>query len=240
MKEISLTQGKITLVSDIDYSYLNQFKWYAAKMGRGFYAVREVKGKRVSMHRAIAERMGLDIEGKDVDHKDTNSLNNQRENLRPATDAEQSRNTKPQANNKSGYKGVYRVFNRWRATIKSNNATMELGSYATPEEAAHAYDRAARYCFGEFAYTNFEGTESSPPHEIAKESSNRFKANKVSKYRGIVFHKTIFRRKRWQAHVKKNGKQISLGYYTTEEEAARAYNELAPKYIKNFIPNVIG
>ena len=60
MKEIKLTQGKVALVDDEDFEYLNQFKWQAKySKGHTFYAYRtsqQINGsKRVSvaMHREI-------------------------------------------------------------------------------------------------------------------------------------------------------------------------------------------
>ncbi len=40
MKEIKLTQGKVALVDDEDYEYLNQFKWCAMNLKGYFYAGR--------------------------------------------------------------------------------------------------------------------------------------------------------------------------------------------------------
>lgn len=52
MKEIKLTQGKITLVDDKDFKYLNQWKWCAHKGGRTYYVVRNGRdetGKRITI-----------------------------------------------------------------------------------------------------------------------------------------------------------------------------------------------
>jgi len=86
MKEIKLTQGKVTLVDDEDYEYLNQWKWYAHKQGNTFYAKRYYhfgrKTNRIKiMHREIMNTP-LHLE---VHHIDHNGLNNQRSNLRNCT-----------------------------------------------------------------------------------------------------------------------------------------------------------
>lgn len=37
MKQIPLTQGKFTIVDDIDYSELNKYKWCAVKFRNAWY-----------------------------------------------------------------------------------------------------------------------------------------------------------------------------------------------------------
>lgn len=160
MKTISLTQGKVTLVDDADFEWLNQWKWHAQwdRRAKKFYARRcEWKDgkiwKRIVMHRVIAAATGL----AQVDHKDNDGLNNQRENLRPCTAQQNCANRKKRPGLTSRFKGVRKFRsgpNPWMAQIKINSRAVHLGCFPTEELAAEAYDRAAVRAHGEFARTN--------------------------------------------------------------------------------------
>lgn len=65
------------------------------------------------------------------------------------------------SHNSSGYKGVsfYRSTKRWRASILANEKQRHLGFYATPEEAALAYNERARELWGVDAFQNAIPTE---------------------------------------------------------------------------------
>jgi hypothetical protein len=92
-----------------------------------------------------------------TDHRDGDGLNNCRANLRPATNKQNQGNGRRPSHNTSGYKGVTwdRGINRWRARIAVNRRMRNLGVYNSVENAARAYDEAAREIFGEFACVNF-------------------------------------------------------------------------------------
>ncbi len=57
---------------------------------------------------------------------------------------------------KSGYRGVHycKERNKWIAKIHCDGKHINLGRYDTPEQAAEAYNKAASFYFGEFAYLN--------------------------------------------------------------------------------------
>jgi hypothetical protein len=154
MKEIELTQGKVAIVDDDDYEWLNQWKWHF----HNGYAVRteceKRKFKTISMH---AQILGWSF-GVDVDHLDLNKLNNTRSNLRKCTHSQNQHNRSKYANNISGYKGVFwhKHEKKWQAAIKANGKIIYLGYYADAQDAARAYDAAALKYHGEFARLNFQ------------------------------------------------------------------------------------
>ena len=156
MKEIVLTQGKVALVDDEDYEYLNQWKWRTTKSRKKYYASRAsyVSGKRktIFMHRVI---MNTPV-GMETDHIDGNELNNVRSNLRIVTSRQNKLNVKPYANRK--YVGVYIYHKKGHSYIKAsihhNGRNISLGNYPSEEEAALAYNEAALKYRGEYAYLN--------------------------------------------------------------------------------------
>jgi hypothetical protein len=146
---IPLTQGKQTIVDDEDFEELSKFRW---RCSDGGYVVRGYASK-IKMHRVV---IGAPI-GMEVDHVNGYTLDNRKENLRLCTHAENGRNRKLNADNKSGYKGVSwdNKIGKWRVTIKANLHRIHLGYFADPVEAARVYDDAARKYYKEFSRTNF-------------------------------------------------------------------------------------
>lgn len=93
----------------------------------------------------------------EVDHKDTDKLNNRIDNLRIATRSQNGANRHPQSNNTSGYKNVrYNKKDRaFEAFIMVDRKQYYLGRSKNPEDCARLYDAAAIKYFGEFARLNF-------------------------------------------------------------------------------------
>jgi hypothetical protein len=150
-RTISLTQGQVTLVDADDYDYLIQWDWHAlwSPKLQKFYACRN---DRTYMHRLI-----LSCEGGDYcDHKNRNTLDNRRDNLRKCTQAQNCANGVRHRDNKSGFKGVHwdNYTGRWKAEICCRGVRKNLGRFNSAKEAAAAYDEAAQALFGEFARLN--------------------------------------------------------------------------------------
>jgi len=152
MKEIKLTQGKVALVDDDDYEYLNQFKWTLKTWSKSnsLYAVRykKINGEYrvIPMHRVI---MNTPI-GLEVDHKDHNGLNNQKCNLRNCTHSDNIRNRRPSKTGTSKYLGVSYVTVRGNRYITAHCGKINLGYFDTEENAAKAYLDYADSVYGEF------------------------------------------------------------------------------------------
>lgn len=149
MKEIQLTQGKVTIVDDEDYEILNQYKWYANFNSGNYYAMNNKLG---SMHRFIAKTP----KGLVTDHINHNTLDNRRDNLRVCTLQENNKNRNKRNNTSSKYMGVtwFKVVNKWKSQIKVDKNVIYLGSFSDEKEAAIAYNKAAIQYFGEFANLN--------------------------------------------------------------------------------------
>lgn len=127
---------RICSVDKSDYDFINQFSWHFD----GKYARGRINGKNIRMHRLLLPN------AKFIDHKDGDSLNNTRSNLRECTIRENCGNSRP----RGLYKGVSIFKNKYMAKI----ANRYIGLYQTPEAAAAAYNVEAIKHFGEFAWLN--------------------------------------------------------------------------------------
>lgn len=107
------------------------------------------------LHRFILDAPGDRV----VDHRNHNTLDNTRANLRLATRSQNSMNTYPMRQSKYG-RGVWKqanpsLKNPFRASIRFHGKRIDLGGFPTAQEAAMAYDRAAIQYQGEFAILNY-------------------------------------------------------------------------------------
>jgi hypothetical protein len=155
---IPLTQGKYATIDTDQLDVVLRFRWTAYKHGLVWYA----RGRReleygwhtVSLHHlilAVPSRIH-------IDHIDRDGLNNTRQNLRVCTHTENMLNRRLFASNSSGYRGVSpnpHGGKPWRAQITDGGTKHMLGTFDTAEDAARAFDVAAREFRGTTAIANF-------------------------------------------------------------------------------------
>jgi len=154
MKIISLTKSVFTKVDDCHYERLvNMATWKLLDDGYNRYAFCHLSGRTALMHHCV---VGAPPDGFEWDHKDGDGLNNQEENLRLCSHSNNLANRGPQRNNKSGYKGVswFPLTNKWQWYVRKKGKRVAGGYVDTIEEAALAYNEAAKEHFGEFAFQN--------------------------------------------------------------------------------------
>ncbi|KAL6339082.1 hypothetical protein AAG906_024233 [Vitis piasezkii] len=150
------------------------------------------------------------------------------------------------------YRGVtrHRWTGRYEAHLWDNSSRREgqarkgrqvyLGGYDKEEKAARAYDLAALKYWGASATTNFPVSNYTKELEEMKHvtkqefiASLRRKSSGFSRgasiYRGVTRH---HQQGRWQARIGRvaGNKDLYLGTFATEEEAAEAYDIAAIKF----------
>lgn len=92
MMSIQLTRGYEAQVSPEDYERINSFNWSAC-VGAQVRAVRQSLRRTIYMQHEVLGIMPWELDGKQIDHIDRNTLNNRQENLRVVSRAENMRNT---------------------------------------------------------------------------------------------------------------------------------------------------
>lgn len=114
---------------------------------------------RIGERNALAHRVAYELfigpipPGMQIDHRCGCRICVNPDHLRVATHAENMRNQKTPKDNTSGFKGVSwnKRKKKWRAGIRANGKTVNLGDYSSPEAAHTAYCEAAKRYHGEFA-----------------------------------------------------------------------------------------
>jgi len=157
-RKIDLGEGQFTIVEPRDYYSIRHFKWFVHGNGSNLYAARsaltnDLRSRIIFLHRQIMDPPA----GLVVDHRNCDSLDNRRANLRVVTQAVNMRNRRKRKNTSSRFIGVWfdKKRNKWTVQIRYNAQKLWLGRFDDESAAARAYDAAAKKYFGEVARLNF-------------------------------------------------------------------------------------
>jgi hypothetical protein len=156
-RKIYLGLGRFTIVEPRDYYLIRRFKWFVHGNGSNLYAARsaltdDLRSRIIYLHRQLMSPPA----GLVVDHRNCDSLDNRRANLRVVTQAVNMRNRRKRKNTSSRYIGVHfdKQRNKWSVHIRYNGRKIWLGRFDDESEAARAYDAAAKKYFGEIVRLN--------------------------------------------------------------------------------------
>lgn len=143
-------EGKFALVDTADLDLVSQHKW--TSMAQGYVIRYESENNRtvaILMHHTI---LGKPEKGLVVDHRNGNTLDNRRCNLRFVGRLGNSQNARPRKPNRHGLIGVAAHRNgRWyRAVIRSEGVKHRSEWFDTPEKAHQEYLRLRALLHGEF------------------------------------------------------------------------------------------
>lgn len=145
---------KYCFIDGEDFDKVKDYTWGLKESSKNnLYVVTYKNKKIIRLHRLLTNCP----DGLFVDHKDFNTLNNCKSNLRICTHAENGRNNKIKNIKKtSKYKGVCwkEKQNKYSAQIMYKDKSIHLGYFTDEKEAAFAYNTAAQKYFKEYSCLN--------------------------------------------------------------------------------------
>lgn len=231
MPLIPLTRGYAAVVDEADHAAVARFTWSARPDRHGrVYAQRAVVNA-VGIHTTEQLHRYLTGAGPDqvVDHRNGDTLDNRRANLRVCSRAENGRNGNGRAGRAGRFKGTMpgRGRGKWIAAVTVGGRSRYLGTFATDELAAAAYDAVARAAFGPFARLNFPR----PGEQRAALYCGRPFADaayRTARHRTRSGFRGVLRvGRRWAARLCVGPRQVHVGTFDAAKAAARAYDAAA-------------
>ncbi|MBA0724683.1 hypothetical protein Golax_021357 [Gossypium laxum] len=212
----------------------------------GFQTFSTNSGSEVdeSSSRGRTQLTGVELPGHSIESSGNNTTNNNKAIISVDSDNKKIADTFGQRT--SIYRGVTSADTDGRVDMKLIYGITAAGERVKPEKAvkeekaARAYDLAALKYWGPTATTNFPISDYSKELEEMKHATKqefiaslRRKSSGFSRgasiYRGVTRH---HQQGRWQARIGRvaGNKDLYLGTFATEEEAAEAYDIAAIKF----------
>jgi hypothetical protein len=235
MKIIKYDDKEI-LLDDDDFEFVDKF--YNIDMNKSGYVTVSLKKEYRKLNLGLYDYLLLhkliihpDKTGRsiNVDHIDHNKLNNLKNNLRVISHKDNTRyrkafksmNGKPLT---SKYKGVQwnKAQGCWRVVLGSADSKDKKfygGLFLDEIAAANCYNNIVKERYGEFAVLN------DCPY-MPEEEWNSFRKpiERTSEYRGVSFDNS---KNKWLVQIWDGKRNIRVGYFDEELEAAIAYNRKA-------------
>lgn len=218
-KKIPLQNGMYAIVDDEDYERVDKYIWYYSRKDNNVCSYLE-GNKKVSLSRFVMDR---DVpKGNFIIRKNAEYLDYRKNNLDIVEDVNKYYYTGARNNSKSKYKGVYwcKTSKKWRARIQKDKKQIDLGRYEKEEDAAIAYNKAAKEIFGYYAFQNKIGKDNRNRKPQPKGDGAQRKRNKTG-YRGVS---KSSRSENFMASIDKN---FYLGSFPVADQAAKAYDKKA-------------
>ena len=127
---------------------------------------------------------------------------------------------------------------KWHITSKGKGSGVYFSTYISPKKSVmlHRFilDVPSKMTVDHITGDTLDNRrENLRICSTAENNRNKPKySNKTAHHKGVYFYKT--KRKPWRARININKKSISLGYFSSSEEAHAAYCEAAKKYHGEF------
>mgnify|MGYP003515106047 CR=1 FL=1 len=117
-----------------------------------YYVVASVYHPELQQSRPIfLHQFLMNANGKDVDHKNNNTLDNRKFNMRVVEESNNSKNRKGRnKNNKSGYRNVSLINGKWVVQLQIDGKNKRLGKFDDVHEAGKFAEEMRQKYYGEF------------------------------------------------------------------------------------------
>lgn len=153
MPEVQVS-GHAVLMDQEDLDVFEVEKWRVMNVNGKLYVCRRPSRKNGASFELFHRMIMACPEGMMIDHKNGETLDCRKENLRICTHSQNMRNRRLSKSNKCGFKGVHedsKCPGIFIAKIRCEGKLYRLGRFNDPKTAHAAYCEAATRLHGEFA-----------------------------------------------------------------------------------------